>query len=226
MEALVWPGPACRTLPEDMAHFWPMRVLRAAAVGSLLLGALAYALAVLGAQWWAPPPQPNLVATARFLLMLAGAVYLSATSYVAHRVLQDLASPQTPPSRPFPPEDVSLPGLERWRGRGAGWCLPGHQLLQEEGVHQGASCCPLRHGLLRRWDRLIPAVSITGQCPSLWGDSSSSAFHHGCPAPLKAPWTITGGKRWVCSPFYFFSLKFSLENKRSCLLLDCALILT
>lgn len=101
VEALVRPGPACRTLPEDMAHFWPMRVLRAATVGSLLLGALAYALAMLGARWWAPPPRPNLVATAGFLLMLAGAVYLSATCYMAHRVLQDLASPQTPPADRF-----------------------------------------------------------------------------------------------------------------------------
>ncbi|XP_009274553.1 PREDICTED: claudin-7-like [Aptenodytes forsteri] len=88
-------GSACRALPEDTTHFWPMRVLRAATVGSLLLGALAYTLAMLGARWGAPPPRPNLVATAGLLLMLAGAMYLGAASYMAHRVLQDLASPQT-----------------------------------------------------------------------------------------------------------------------------------
>ncbi|KAM6115947.1 claudin-7-like [Phoenicopterus ruber ruber] len=96
VEVLAQLGPACRTLPEDTAHFWPMRVLRAATVGSLLLGALAYTLAMLGARWWAPLPRPNLVAAAGLLLMLAGAVYLAAASYMAHRVLEDLASPQTP----------------------------------------------------------------------------------------------------------------------------------
>ncbi|XP_076213782.1 claudin-3-like [Aptenodytes patagonicus] len=101
VEALAQLGSACRALPEDTTHFWPMRVLRAATVGSLLLGALAYTLAMLGARWWAPPPRPNLVATAGLLLMLAGAMYLGATSYMAHRVLQDLASPQTLPADRF-----------------------------------------------------------------------------------------------------------------------------
>lgn len=101
VEVLAQPGPACRSFPEDAARFWPVLVLRAATVGSLLLGAVAYALAMLGARWWAPPPRHNLVASAGLLLMLAGAVYLGAASYVAHRVLQDLASPQTPPADRF-----------------------------------------------------------------------------------------------------------------------------
>ncbi|XP_074017942.1 claudin-19-like [Numenius arquata] len=101
VEALTQPSPACRALQEDTAHFWPMWVLRAATVGSLLLGALAYALAMLGTRWWDPPPQPNLVATAGFLLMLAGATYLGAASYMAYRVLQDLASPQIHPADRF-----------------------------------------------------------------------------------------------------------------------------
>lgn len=101
VEALIQPGPSCRTLPEDTARFWPMRVLRAATVGSLLLGALAYGLAVLGARWWAPPPRHNLVAAAGLLLALAGALYLGAAAYMAHRVLEELADPQTPPADRF-----------------------------------------------------------------------------------------------------------------------------
>ncbi|KAM9268195.1 claudin-7-like [Morus bassanus] len=124
VEVLTQLGPACRAIPADTAHFWPMWVLRAATVGSLLLGVLAYTLAMLGARWWAPQPRPNLVATARLLLMLAGAMYLGAASYMAHRVLQDLASPQTPPADRFRLGTCLYLG---WSGSGAevlaGICL-------------------------------------------------------------------------------------------------------
>jgi len=101
VETLGQPGPLCRALPEDTALFWPVLALRAAAVGSLLLGAMAYGLAVAGARCWAPLPRPGLVVAAGLLLTLAGAAYLGAASYVAHQVLEESASPQTPPADRF-----------------------------------------------------------------------------------------------------------------------------
>ncbi|XP_064380960.1 claudin-7-like [Dromaius novaehollandiae] len=121
VEVLARPGAACRPLPEEAARLWP---LRAAAVGSLLLGALAYVLAVLAARCWAPPPRPGLAAAAGLLLTLAGALYLGAASYAAHRLLEDLASPQTPPAERFRPGACLYLG---WSGGGAevlaGVCL-------------------------------------------------------------------------------------------------------
>ncbi|XP_068773934.1 claudin-7-like [Struthio camelus] len=121
VEVLARPGAACRPLPEDSARLWP---LRAAAVASLLLAALAYVLAVLGTRWWAPRPRPGLAVAAGLLLALAGALYLAAASYAAHRVLEDLANPQTPPADRFHPGACLYLG---WSGGGAevlaGVCL-------------------------------------------------------------------------------------------------------
>ncbi|GAB0199551.1 claudin-19-like [Grus japonensis] len=142
VEELAQLGPACLAVPEDTACFWPVQVLRAAAVGSVLLGALAYALAMLGARWWAPSPRPNLVVAAGLLLMLAGAVYLGAVSYVAHRVLQDLASPQTPPADRFHLGTCLYLG---WSGGGAevlaGVCLA-TSFCRKRGFVAGPAAAP------------------------------------------------------------------------------------
>ncbi|XP_074832426.1 claudin-7-like [Carettochelys insculpta] len=101
VEVVSVPGRVCHTLPPETAISWPLQMLRALAVISLLTGGLSYALAHMGVHWWTDQPRPKLAGSAGLLLVLSGVTYLCATSYMAYRVLEDMASAQTPAGDKF-----------------------------------------------------------------------------------------------------------------------------
>ncbi|KYO30400.1 claudin-7-like [Alligator mississippiensis] len=86
----------CRAVPDKAAVSWPMHMLRAMTVLSVLAGALSCSIANAGVRWRTRPPDPRLTGTAGLLLVLRGATDLCAVSYMAYRVLDNIASPQTP----------------------------------------------------------------------------------------------------------------------------------
>ncbi|XP_032658832.1 claudin-1-like [Chelonoidis abingdonii] len=101
VEVISVPGRACQAIPQETAISWPMQMLRALTVISVLTGVLSYALAHVGVRWWTDLPNPKLTGTAGLLLVLSGAMYLCATSYVAYKVLENMANPQTPAGDKF-----------------------------------------------------------------------------------------------------------------------------
>ncbi|XP_067399445.1 claudin-23-like [Emydura macquarii macquarii] len=101
VEVVSVPGRVCQAISQETAIAWPMQMLRALTVVSVLTGVLSYSLAHAGVRWWTDHPSPRLTGTAGLLLVLAGAMYLCATSYMAYRVLENMASPQTPAEDKF-----------------------------------------------------------------------------------------------------------------------------
>uniref|UniRef100_A0A8C8R4W5 Claudin n=1 Tax=Pelusios castaneus TaxID=367368 RepID=A0A8C8R4W5_9SAUR len=96
MEMVSVPGRQCHALLQETAMAWPLQVLRALTIISLLTGVLSYPLAHAGVRWWTNHPTPGLTGTAGLLLVLSGTMYICATSYMAYRVLENMASAQTP----------------------------------------------------------------------------------------------------------------------------------
>ncbi|XP_038233179.1 claudin-7-like [Dermochelys coriacea] len=96
MEVIGMPGRACQAIPQETAISWPMQMLGALTVISVLTGVLSYSLAHVGVCWSTDQPNSKLTGTAGLLLVLSGATYLCATSYMAYEVLENMANPQTP----------------------------------------------------------------------------------------------------------------------------------
>uniref|UniRef100_A0A8C4YV81 Claudin n=1 Tax=Gopherus evgoodei TaxID=1825980 RepID=A0A8C4YV81_9SAUR len=101
VEVISVPGRACQAIPQETAISWPMQMLRALTVISVLTGVLSYSLGHVGVRWWTDSPNPKLTGTAGLLLVLSGAMYLCATSYMAYKVLENMANPQTPAGDKF-----------------------------------------------------------------------------------------------------------------------------
>ncbi|XP_067316847.1 claudin-19-like [Anolis sagrei] len=94
-------GKACHAIPEEMAISWPIQMVRALAVVSVLVGFLGYVLSHVGARWWSGSPNYSLTGASGLLLLLSGAMYLCGTSYMAYRALADLTKAQVPPENRY-----------------------------------------------------------------------------------------------------------------------------
>lgn len=86
----------CQPVPEEIAISWPVQMVRALTIISLLGGFLSYLLTHVGTRWWSEHPNYCLTGGSGLLLLLSGVLYLYATSYMAYRVLSNIANREIP----------------------------------------------------------------------------------------------------------------------------------
>ena len=87
----------CQPIPEEMALSWPVQMVRALSVVSVLVGFSGYFLSHAGTRWWSGHPNYCLIGGSGLLQVSSGGLYLCATSFMAYQTLADFTNPEVSP---------------------------------------------------------------------------------------------------------------------------------